>query len=92
MVDRPRSRTDSIDKTAVFDLVDGDVVVVHAGGFRVDAQEIVATVQAARVVGVIESACHLNTGASAAISSVEALAKRQNTGRKKLRGSTGARV
>ena len=75
-VDRSRLLTNSSDQAAVLDQLDGDVVVVHAGGFRVDAQETAATKQAAAivVVGVIGSAGPLNTGASAAVSAVVTLA------------------
>ena len=55
-VDRSRLLTNSSDQAAVLDQLDGDVVVVHAGGFRVDAQEIFATKEAT-VVSSFRGAC-----------------------------------
>lgn len=66
---------------AVLNQLDGDLVIVHARGFRVDAGEVFDRVKS---VGVARSAVRCHAGAFAAVSAVEAFAKTGTT-----RGRTG---
>ena len=62
--------TDSSHEAAVLDLVDGDVVIVHTRGVRVDALEVAT---AAKII--VKVVLHTIACALAAISAVVALTK-----------------
>lgn len=69
--------TDSCGEVAVLHVIDRNVVVVDAGGARVDAQEVaVATIRRVLVIVVVDT---LGARALAAISAIKALSKNRAT-------------